>query len=208
MDTLDVTVPQRTPQAQTRPWRPSLVVFVSSACIMVLELVAGRIIAPYVGASLYTWTSVIGVILAGMSLGNYLGGRFADRWASPRFLGSTLVVASLLSLGVIALDRLGVLASVGGPLIVQIVVVIAVLFFLPATVLGTISPMVAKLALRDLDSTGRTVGRIYAAGSVGSIVGTFATGFLLIAWLSTHAILLVVSLVLLVLGLVFLVMRR
>jgi predicted MFS family arabinose efflux permease len=175
---------------------------------MVLELVAGRIIAPYVGASLYTWTSVIGVILAGMSLGNYLGGRFADRWASPRFLGSTFVVASLLSLSVIALDRLGILVNVGGPLILEIVVVIAVLFFLPATVLGTISPVVAKLALRDLESTGRTVGRIYAAGSAGSIVGTFATGFLLIAWLNTHAIVLLVSLVLFSLGLIFLLVRN
>ena len=61
-----------------------LIVFVSNVCIMVLELVAGRIIAPYVGVSLYTWTSVIGVVLAGMSLGNYLGGRLADRWASAR----------------------------------------------------------------------------------------------------------------------------
>jgi hypothetical protein len=174
---------------------------------MVLELVAGRIVAPYVGASLYTWTSVIGVILAGMSLGNYLGGRLADRWASLRFLGGTFVVASLLSVSVVALDRLEVLAGVGGPFILEIVVVIAVLFFLPATVLGSISPMVAKLALRDLDSTGRTVGRIYAAGSAGSIVGTFATGFLLIAWLNTHAIVWMVSLVLLILGLVLLVIR-
>ncbi len=52
--------------------------------MMVLELVAGRIIAPYVGVSLYTWTSVIGVVLAGMSLGNYLGGRLADRCGHRR----------------------------------------------------------------------------------------------------------------------------
>ena len=70
-----------------RPWLPVLIVFVSNVCIMVLELVAGRIIAPYVGVSLYTWTSVIGVVLAGISLGNYLGGRLADRWASARLAG-------------------------------------------------------------------------------------------------------------------------
>ena len=69
-------------QAAPRLWAPGLIVFVSSACMMVLELVAGRIVAPYVGVSLYTWTTIIGVILAGMSLGNYLGGRMADRWAS------------------------------------------------------------------------------------------------------------------------------
>ena len=54
-------------------WHPYLIVFISSACIMILELVAGRIIAPYVGVSLYTWTSVIGVVLAGISLGNFGG---------------------------------------------------------------------------------------------------------------------------------------
>ena len=72
---------------QSPLWRPALITFISSACMMVLELVAGRIIAPYVGVSLYTWTSVIGIVLAGMSLGNYLGGRLADRRASLRLLG-------------------------------------------------------------------------------------------------------------------------
>ncbi len=60
-------------------WQPDLIVFVSSGCIMILELVAGRIVAPYVGVSLYTWTGIIGVVLAGISLGNYLGGWLADR---------------------------------------------------------------------------------------------------------------------------------
>jgi len=68
-----------TPVGLRLPWL-ILIVFISSTCMMVLELVAGRIIAPYVGVSLYTWTSVIGVVLAGMSLGNYLGGKLADRW--------------------------------------------------------------------------------------------------------------------------------
>ena len=75
---------------QSRLWQPNLIVFISSGCIMILELVAGRIIAPYVGVSLYTWTSVIGVVLAGISLGNYLGGVLADRWASLRYFGRCL----------------------------------------------------------------------------------------------------------------------
>jgi predicted membrane-bound spermidine synthase len=62
-------------------WQPNLIVFISSGCIMILELVAGRMIAPYVGVSLYTWTSIIGIVLAGISLGNYLSRRhfFAGR---------------------------------------------------------------------------------------------------------------------------------
>ncbi|MFA5251569.1 MAG: fused MFS/spermidine synthase, partial [Phycisphaerae bacterium] len=63
---------------------PSATVFLSSACIMVLELVAGRLIARHLGSSLYTWTSVIGVVLAGITIGNYLGGRIADRFEARK----------------------------------------------------------------------------------------------------------------------------
>jgi len=195
-------------------WQPNLIVFVSSACIMILELVAGRIIAPYVGVSLYTWTSVIGVVLAGISLGNYLGGRLADRWASLRLLGGIFLLGGLSSLGILAVDvmdkftSLNKLTASNLPLVIEIVALTVVLFFVPCAILGAISPVVAKLAVRDLAKTGSTVGKIYAAGSVGSIVGTFATGFVLISWFGTHAIVWGVALVLLVLGLLFLLENR
>jgi len=185
-------------------WRPNLIVFISSSCIMILELVAGRIIAPHVGASLYTWTSVIGVVLAGISLGNYLGGQLADRWASTRLLGGIFVLGGLTSLGILAVDEVDILSKTEWPFITDILLLITALFFLPATILGTVSPVVAKLAVRDLDKAGRTVGNIYAAGSMGSIAGTFATGFLLISWFGTHSIVWGVGLVLLIVGLLFL----
>jgi spermidine synthase len=101
-------------------------------------------------------------------------------------------------------DALGRVTPGDWPIIIEILLLTAALFFLPAVILGTISPVVAKLAVRDLDRTGRTVGSIYAAGSVGSIVGTFATGFLLISWFGTHVIVWGVALVLLSLGALFL----
>jgi spermidine synthase len=189
-------------------WHPYLIVFFSNACIMILELVAGRIIAPYVGVSLYTWTSVIGVVLAGISLGNYLGGWLADRVASLRLLGAVFVLGGLFSFGVLAVDALGRVTPGEWPIVVEIVVLTAALFFLPCTILGAISPIVAKLAVRDLRKTGITVGRIYAAGTVGSIVGTFATGFFLISWFGTHTIVWGVGLALAALGLLFLLGRR
>jgi spermidine synthase len=174
---------------------------------MILELVAGRIIAPYAGVSLYTWTSIIGVVLTGISLGNYLGGRLADRRASLRLLGAIFVIGGLSSFGVLAVDPLG--RAVGGlPLIANILVMTVALFLIPSVILGTISPIVAKLAVRDLDRTGSTVGKIYAAGTVGSIVGTFATGFFLISWFGTHTIVWGVALVLITLGAVLLVGGR
>jgi spermidine synthase len=189
-------------------WHPYLTVFLSSACIMILELVAGRIIAPYVGVSLYTWTSVIGVVLTGISIGNYLGGWLADRAASLRLLGIIFLLGGLSSLGILAVDTVGLLAPGDWPVVIEILIVTGALFFLPCVILGTISPIVAKLAVRDLRRTGITVGRIYAAGTVGSIVGTFATGFFLIAWFGTHTIVWGVALVLLILGLLLLLAGR
>ncbi|UCC64930.1 MAG: fused MFS/spermidine synthase, partial [Anaerolineae bacterium] len=203
-----------TPKAEPDPpqrtwlWRPNLIVFISSACIMILELVAGRIVAPYVGVSLYTWTSVIGVVLAGISLGNYLGGRLADRWASLRLLGGIFLLSGLSSFGILIVDVLGGLTPGDWPIVVEILILTAALFFVPCTVLGTISPVVAKLAVRDLAKTGRTVGQIYATGAIGSIVGTFATGFVLISWFGTHTIDWGGALVRLALGLIFLLGGR
>jgi spermidine synthase len=189
-------------------WQPNLIVFISSACIMILELVAGRIVAPYVGVSLYTWTSIIGVVLAGISLGNYLGGLMADRWASLRFLGGIFLLGGLSSLSVLFVDTVGRMSPGDWPIVVEILVLTTTLFFIPCTVLGTISPVVAKLAVRDLTRTGRTVGQIYAAGTVGSIIGTFATGFLLISWFGTHTIVWSVAVALFLMGAIFLFAGR
>lgn len=199
-----------TEKTQSRPWywRPNLIVFISSGCIMILELVAGRIIAPSVGVSLYTWTSVIGVILAGISVGNYIGGRLADRWASPRLLGLMFFLAGLTALGVLAIDQFSPMDYVEWPLILEILALIAALFLIPCSILGTVSPIVVKLAMRDLARAGRTVGQIYAFGSVGSIAGTFLTGFWLISQFGTYMIVLGVAILLLLLGLFFLLGRR
>lgn len=189
-------------------WQPNLIVFVSSACIMILELVAGRLIAPHVGSSLYTWTSVIGVVLAGISVGNYLGGRLADRWASLRFLGVIYLLAAFSCLTVLYFDRMDQLVVNDWHIIVKILVLTTAMFFVPCTILGTISPIVAKLSVSDLAKTGRTVGEIYAAGALGSIVGTFLTGFVLISTFGSYTIVFSVALVLAAIGVIFLLVGR
>ena len=77
---------------------PHALIFMSSACIMVVEIVAGRLIARHLGSSLYTWTSIIGVVLAGMSLGNYVGGRMADLWSAKSFLGWLFMASAVTCL--------------------------------------------------------------------------------------------------------------
>ncbi|MGC9360587.1 MAG: fused MFS/spermidine synthase, partial [Anaerolineae bacterium] len=89
-------MPTQRGSLRQRLWNPHAVVFVSSFCIMVIELVASRLTAPVLGVSLYTWTSVIGVIMGGIALGNYTGGRLADRWASMWLLGLLFALAGAL----------------------------------------------------------------------------------------------------------------
>ena len=181
-------------------WLSCLLAFISSACALVIELIAGRILAPYIGVSLYTWTSIIGVVLAGMSVGNYLGGRIADRFASWRTVGIVFLAASITSLGILVATEAIVSASLGLSLLPRIVLYTAAIFIPPSIVLGMVSPLVVKLALANLERTGNTVGTIYAFSTAGSIVGTFLTGFWLISWLGTRHIVWVVAAVLLLTG--------
>ncbi len=171
---------------------------------MVLELVAGRIIAPYVGVSLYTWTSIIGIVLAGISLGNYVGGRLADRRASSRLLGLIFLFGGLASLIILTVEYTVIFLPASWGVIPRILVLTTILFFPPATILGMTSPVVAKLAVTDLESTGTIVGKIYAAGTAGSILGTFLTGFILISSFGTFAIVAGVAVILTTMGVLFL----
>jgi spermidine synthase len=187
-------------------WNPYLLVFVSSGCVMVIELVASRLLAPRIGVSLYTWTSVIGVVLAGISLGNYIGGRLSDRYASMTLLGLVYTGASLTTLGILWLnnDLHGLRLPFEVPMMVWIVIYIAALFLVPSVILGCVSPIVVKLSLTDLERSGTTVGKIYAWSSAGSIAGTFLAGFYLIARFGTKGTFLGVAVILLLLGIWFL----
>ena len=98
-----------------------LIVFVSSACVLVLEIVAGRLLAPTIGVSLYTWTSIIGVVLAGISIGNFVGGIVADRFPSPATLGLILLAGGISSLSVLPLVGLASDAFLPLPVLARIV---------------------------------------------------------------------------------------
>src|SRR4051812_27445229 len=186
-----------------RMWISCLLAFISSACTLVIELIAGRIMAPYIGVSLYTWTSIIGVVLAGISLGNYVGGRIADRAASPATLGVLFLLSGLASLAILVTTYVVMSANLAQELglVARIVLYTTAIFFAPAFLMGTISPVVIKLSLHDLTRTGNIVGRIYAVSTAGSIFGTFATGFYLIEALGTRSIVWLVGLILIVMGL-------
>ncbi len=174
-------------------------VFFASAAILVLEIMAGRMLAPYLGVTLETFTGIIGTVLAGIALGAWLGGRLADQRDPGSLLGPLLVAGAALTLLSPTLVRwIGPNVRAAGPL--EIVLASAVGFFLPALVLSAVGPTVVKIQLQDLGHTGEVVGGFSAVSSAGAIFGTFVTGFVLVAAAPSQAVILVVAVLLLLMG--------
>ena len=180
-----------------------IVVFMASGCVLTIEIVAGRMLAPIIGVSLYTWTSIIGIVLAGISLGNFLGGVIADRFPYRYVLGLILLASCLSSLSILPLIELVSEGFISFSVISRIVLVTTIVFILPSVMLGMVTPVVVKLRLNDLDKTGNIVGKLYAVSTAGSIFGTFITGFVLIQWMGTRSIVLTVTGLLLLLAIAF-----
>lgn len=173
--------------------------FVTSASVLVLEILAGRLLAPYVGVTLETYTGIIGTVLAGIALGNWWGGRQADARDPRTLLGPVIAFGGLLALACLPLVRMfGPLLAGRSP---ATIVTLALLgFFLPATVLSTVTPMIVKIQLDSLRMTGRTVGRLSATSTAGALFGTFVTGFVLLAAFPTPPIVIAVGSVLVAAG--------
>lgn len=181
-------------------WLYLIIVALTAACGLVVEIVAGRMIAPYLGMSLYTWTAIIAVVLAGFSVGHWIGGRIADL---PGARARYAVAACLLLAGLSAAASLVLIRVLSGPVIAldlpavpTILIITTALFFLPSLFVGIPSPVLTKLAIEASEvAMGRVLGAFYAAGAIGSIAGTLAAGFIFISWLGTiRTILLVTSL--------------
>jgi spermidine synthase len=170
-------------------------VFLCGAVIMVIELTGSRVLAPYLGTSLAVWTSLIGIILASLSLGYWWGGRLADRRPEARLLGRIILLAALATAAIAATKSfvLGFLQSQGAGLNMAAVWSTLLLFAPPAVLLGMVAPFAVRLKLADTRAGGRTAGNLYAVSTVGSIVGTFLAGFVLIAWLGSTNILLLMA---------------
>jgi len=180
----------------------SIAAFVSGGCLMVLELVASRVLAPAFGNTVFLWTSVIGLILAALSVGYWLGGWLADRQPGTATLCAATALAGLF-VGLIPLLSPVVLESMGAPghgAISGPLVAAAALFLVPGILIGTISPMAVKLVSLGGTAVGHAAGRVSALGALGSIAGTFSTGFVLIPMAGNRAIIVGVAVTLVVLG--------
>jgi spermidine synthase len=181
-------------------------IFLASACVMMVEIVAGRLAARHIGSSLYTWTAVIGVILGGITLGYYLGGRLADSLPARKTISWLLAASSGACIATIILNNLvGEWTFLWRMEMAQRVLChIAIVFFIPSMLMGAISPVAVKMALELRQDSGRTVGRMYALGAAGSILGTFLAGFWLIGTIGTVNTLWLTTGIMLVMALMYL----
>ncbi|WP_439121623.1 fused MFS/spermidine synthase [Marivita sp.] len=169
-----------------------------SAASMVVEIVAGRMLAPYVGMSLYTWTSVIAVVLAGFSAGHWWGGRLADRPGINPMSATGWALAAAAATTALAGVALRVSA---GPVLTAfpqpvwgITGLTLAAFFLPSLFAGIPAPLLTQVSLAGPSRQGQALGAMFASGAIGAILGTLLAGFVFISWLGSVWTLAIVTL--------------
>ena len=184
--------------------------FFAAACILVIEILASRLLAPHVGVSFYTWTAIIGVVLTGISVGNYAGGYCADKLHQIKgrlYLLAVLLILAGVSSSMTLWQIEWVASSFGGipTLVLRVALITFAVFLLPSVLLGAINPVVITLNARGFESSGNAVGSVFAMSTAGSLVGVFLTGFVLVDHFGVRAIIYGVSAAILFSGLLCLV---
>lgn len=197
----------RPPASRLRPAEAGAVTFLAAASVLVLEIAAARLLAPYVGVSLTTYTSIIGVILAGIALGAWAGGRAADVAGPDRLLGGLLVAGGAASVAAVPLaGLLGPALAGSGP--EASLLLAAVAFTLPAALLSAVAPVIVRATIRDIGSSGTVVGRLSAVGTAGALAGTFLTGYVLLGVVPVRPLIAATGVLLVLLGLLVAVRLR
>lgn len=159
-----------------------IIVFLSGAIGMGLELIAARVLSPYVGSSNVVWTSIIGIILASMSIGYWIGGKKADKDADIDKLSNILLLAAIFT-GAIPLLETAIVKLFAGiipNLIIAAILCAIIVFSIPSFILAMISPFAVKIKSKEDNEIGSLSGRISSLSTIGSILGTFLMGFVLI----------------------------
>lgn len=170
-------------------------VFLSGAVLLGVEIAASRVLAPFFGNSLFVWGALIGVVLAGLSIGYWAGGALADRLPATQLLASVMGVGAAAVLAVPLLDEPVLEAVVAwdpGPRLDPLIAAV-LLFGAPSVLLAAVTPIAVRLRARSLRHLGRTAGRLFSVSTAGSIAGTFATAFFLIPELGTDQLLAVAA---------------
>jgi len=172
-----------------------ILAFTSGFIVMAIELLGGRILAPYFGSSIYVWGSIITVFMLSLSLGYLIGGRIS--LVNPNlyrygffFLGAALALLPTIVFGDAIMDA--VFVEIEDPRYGSLVAS-TLLFFLPTAVLGMIAPYSVRLLVQHRDHSGQIAGGLYFVSTLGSALGTLATSFYLVLWFEVDHILFAMS---------------
>lgn len=185
--------------------------FFSGMSVMAVELGASRLLAPYFSSSQIVWTIIIGTIMIAMALGNIYGGKAADKDPDPdklykRILIAAIWIAAIPFVGkfvILGVSALLVVTVSTNFLILAAFISCMIIFVFPLFLLGTVTPSLVKYSVNSLDESGKTVGTMNAANTIGSIIGTFVPTFISIPAAGTAATFLIFSGILLVLGIIY-----
>jgi spermidine synthase len=181
------------------PLGAAALVFLAAGAVLMLEILAVRLLAPYVGLTLETTTAIIGAALAGIAAGAAIGGQIADRTDTRRLIVLLLIGGGLLALLIVPVVHwLGPGARGGGELAALGITFVTLVP--AAATLSAISPAVAHLQLHDLRASGTVVGRLSAWGTAGALLGTFGTGFVLVPVMPITSAVLMIGAILVLIG--------
>lgn len=183
--------------------------FIAGFVLMSLEITASRLAAPIVGTSVYTWTTIIGIILLALSIGNIIGGKLADKSSDQNILFAIILFcgASISAIPFLA-KLVPQFISASESLTGAIFIVSISLFFIPSLLMGTIFPFILKLSAQNLNTIGETGGYLSAFSALGSIAGTFSTGFFFIGFVGTTKTLFLLSSLFFLSGILLIISRK
>ena len=187
-----------------------LLAFTSGFSIMCIELLAGRILAPFFGSSVHIWGSIITVFILSLALGYLMGGKLSTRSASLTRYGAIFIVAGI-TLVPIATSSTWLMESIFltvedsryGSLLAS-----TALFFIPTIILGMLSPYSVRLLVRNSNESGQVAGKLYFVSTLGSALGTIITSFYLVLWFDINTIVISVSLILSLLGFITIIVAK
>lgn len=185
-------------------YKLEITVFLSGALTMMLELIAARILSPYVGSSNLIWTTIIGIMLTSMSVGYWLGGKVADKNKENdiNVLASYLLISAIATsfIPILETNFIEVLSQRFDNLVFVAIICATITFGIPSFLLATVSPIAVKIKNSSIDNVGTTSGKISSLSTIGSIFGTFFAGFILIPNLGVRNIILACSILLWILS--------
>lgn len=187
-----------------KKYKLEIIVFLGGAIGMGLELIAARVLSPYVGSSNVVWTSIIGIILVSMSLGYWIGGKSADKDANINQLANILLYAALATSTIPLLETcvVKIIAGIIPNLIIAAILCAIIAFSIPSFILAMISPYAVKIKSKEETEIGSLSGKISSLSTIGSIVGTFLMGFVLIPNIGVSNINISVTIILFIMSLI------